>query len=44
MAASDQTNESIIAALRDALAALALRLTPDIEPATVFSLEPKASE
>jgi hypothetical protein len=40
---SDQ-NETIVEALREVFTPLTVDLPPELEPATVFSLEPKVGE
>jgi len=44
MPLSNEENASVIEALREVFAPLVSRLTPEIEPAVIFSLESKAGE
>ena len=44
MPESEQENATVIEALREVFGPLIARLTPEIEPAVIFSLDPEAGE
>jgi len=44
MPESEQEHASVVEALREVFGPLIVRLTPEIEPAVVFSLDPEAGE
>lgn len=44
MPSSDEKNAAILQALREAFTPAVERLTPEIEPATVFNCSPDAGE
>lgn len=44
MSSSDQKNESVIEEVREVFTPLTENLGPEVEPATVFSLESEAGE